>query len=293
MLLKKIFTLNLAVLLFIPGFSYGAGLITLSPAKHEIILKPGAETIRKINITNNLGRDATFSINIEDFIGTRDLNNPVILLDDKLGPYSLKNYIFPSATSVRLKSKEQYTLSVKIKVPPEAPPGGLYGAVLVSADNDTESTGTAKISTRLGSLFFVKIDGPIKESGELRKFNSVRGSWFFGVKPVLAQIVYENTGNIYLNPYAQIEIRNWFGRPIETIKIDPWYVLPGAIRNQTVEWNYSWLSFGSYEFSLYLNKGYQNQVTMSKFTVWVFPWPIILLVILIILSFVKFKKFRV
>lgn len=290
MTLKKFFISGLVVAFSFPVISWAAGMITLSPAKHEITLQSGEEVTRTIKVVNNLGREAVFTVEVEDFAGTQDLNNPVNLLGDKLGPYSLKNYVFPATRSFRLRAGEQYTLPVMIRLSPAAPPGGLYGAVLVSANNDTEPAGVARVSTRLGSLFFVKVDGPVNEAGELRKFNSVRGSFFAGRRPILAQIVYENTGNVYLNPYAQVEVKNWFGRSVKMIRIDPWYVLPGSLRSQTVEWKYPWFSFGRYSVNLYLNKGYQNQIAIDKFTVWVFPWPLVLLLVLIVLVFGRFKK---
>src|SRR4051812_294312 len=62
----------------------------LEPGKAEFLVDPGQSIQKDIFITNRTNRTVKFKIEIEDFIGSSDPLNPVVLLDGDKSPYSFK-----------------------------------------------------------------------------------------------------------------------------------------------------------------------------------------------------------
>ena len=143
--LRHIYTAVLLMALFFTTLSNQAAAIeikdasveirndfVLEPAKNEIFLQPGEKTTKTISVVNRTDTELEFKIEIEDFVGSRDPRQAVVLLGDKRGPYSLKDFITPEVSSFKLKSKQRAILKVNIAVPADAEPRGMYGSLLVS-----------------------------------------------------------------------------------------------------------------------------------------------------------------
>ncbi len=256
------------------------------PARQEMSLAPGKETIRQISVINRLGHTALFRLSVEDFTAGTGAS-PVELLGDELGPYSLKNYLFLDRSEFRLGAGQTTTLNLKIALPSEAPPGGLYGAVTVTAVNESDRS-NAQVSSSAASLFFVKITGPVKESGMLQSFTS-RPAFNFTGKPISLAFSYANEGNVYVNPYGGIKVRNIFGQTVAVMPIDPWFVLPQSSRIREVSWSPGY-HFGWYRATVQLNRGYQNSIDEKTVSLILLPWPILVGILLVILALFLYKR---
>lgn len=271
----------------------------LGPGKEELFLNPGDTADREIRVTNRLGRDVDIKIEIEDFRGSRDPAETVVLLGDKRGPYSLKDYIKPELTSFRLSHGQQMILPVTIAIPQDAEPGGLYGSVLVSAQppQGGSAGGGTKVITRLGTLFFIRVSGDVKEEGLLKKFQTKLDKRFFENGPVAFEILFENNGSVHLTPYGTIEFTNLLGKQVGGLEVQPWFVLPDSLRARDISWERG-LLFGKYTARLKINRGYGNIVDEMAVTFWVFPWKLLSggLVLLILVSWILkkiFSKFEI
>ncbi len=277
----------------------------LGPGKEELFLNPGDTSDREIQVTNRLGRDVDIKIEIEDFRGSRDPAETIVLLGDKHGPYSLKDYIKPELMSFRLSHGQRMIMPVKISIPQDAEPGGLYGSVLVAAQPPQDqlsaeagkATGGAKLVTRLGVLYFIRVSGPVKEEGLLKQFQTKLGQRFFENGPIAFEILFENNGSIHETPYGTVEFTNLLGKQVGALEVKPWFVLPDSLRARDVTWERGFL-FGKYTARLKLNRGYDNIVDEMATTFWVIPWKLLsgglVLLILIIWVLKKiFSKFEI
>lgn len=256
----------------------------LGPGKIEITGDRGQKAAREMYITNRTSKSLTFKIEIEDFIGSRNPEETVVLLGDQKGPYSLKDYIHPEISEFTLKSKQRMILPVQITVPEDAQPGGLYGTLLISTVPSPDeiqkeagmTTGGNVNITRLGSLIFVRVKGDVKEEGALKSMVTPKGK-FFQSGPIVFDLLYENTGNVYLNPYGIIEIKNIFGKKIDEIKVDPWFAMPDSLRLRELKWGEGKkMLMGMYTAHASINRGYQNIIDKADASFWVFPWKILL-----------------
>lgn len=312
---KIIYLVIVFVLLVMPtskSYSYKTEMIPESKNKEDFVLEngkinlmmePGESVTKEIVLTNRLGKEATFKLEIEDFSGTKNLENPTTMEGLKKGPYSLKDYIYPEMMEFTLKDGEQITLPVTVSIPKDSRPGGLYGAIAFSEKypslvNTNEAGETVMVEARLAYLFLVRIKGNVTENGLLKSFSSDRS--FYEKGPVTLSYVVENSGNVHLNPYGVVKITNIMGKKIEEFPIEPFYSLPDSLRKNTVTFNRKIL-LGKYTATLELHRGYLDKtdiVDTKIISFWIIPWKILLfafagLVILGILIGIIARRFRI
>lgn len=269
------------------------GDIVVGPGKAEFFLNPGEKATREITISNRSGMKKRISIAVEDFSGSKDASGTVGFLGNEKSRFSLKDYVKPEISEIILEHGQRLILPVEIDIPVNADPGGLYGAVLISAENITEggaeenqvaSVGT-KLVTRIASLFFVRVKGDVLEDGALKDFKALRA--FYENGPIPFNITYENNGSVHESPYGIIEIRNLLGKKVDELDVDPWFVMPDSIRTREVKWDRGGL-FGRYTASLTLNKGYKDILETKEFVFWVIPWKLVLAGIAVLLLLIWF-----
>jgi hypothetical protein len=173
----------------------------------------------------------------------------------------------------------------------DSQPGALYGSVLVSvvsSPGTTTSSGVGAsnpIITRIGTLFFVRIPGPVETEGRLSGFSLASGGivWSSSLSktsPILFNILFKNEGDVYLTPYGTISVTNMLGSTVANISVDPWFAMPQSLRFRQVEWDPAFL-FGRYVAHASINRGYVSTSTATdtaEIAFWVIPWGIILLV---------------
>ena len=261
------------------------GDFVLEPAKLEVSLDPGAAVTRELNIINRLGETRKFTIDIEDFTGTKTGEKAVVLLGEEKGPYSLKDYLKPEVREFTLKSGEKMILPITVSVPADAEPGGRYGSVLVATSPAEEAGGEGagakggtKIISRLGALFFVRVNGPVEEKGELKEFlpdKPAKKVYYDRNGPRGFKLAFRNDGSVHLNPYGVIEISNLAGMTVDKIEVKPFFAMPGSLRNRYIEWGDKTL-MGRYKATALINRGYGDLVDEKSFVFWVIPWKIIL-----------------
>jgi len=280
--MKKIFSLIFLLLVIAnSAFAYQiqpAGEISvpgdflLGPGKKEFSVARGQTVIDTIEVINNSGARVSFSVSAEDISGTNDLSQSFKMLGPGSGPYSIKDYIFPETPSFSLDNGQKIILPIEIKIPYDISTGGLYGAVIVQTketqdqpENNSNINSGTKIIGRLAQLVFIKIQGLQKEDGALKEFFLADT----GKKNNISFLtIFENKGNVHLNPYGKIEIRDCLGKKIKTLPIDPYFVLPNSKRERNFELGDS-LGFGKYSAFVYLNRGYGDIVDTKYVNFWI------------------------
>ncbi len=261
----------------------------VEPGKTEVFLNSGDNMVKNIIITNRINKTVKFKLSTEDFIGTDDPKQPVVLMGDEHSPYSLKDFIVPEIKEFSLDLGERISIPVTISIPTNAEPRGYYGALIVSNDPaqqdgpaSTETEGKTRIISRIGSLFLLKINGEGKEAGEVKDFKLIGPkTLFYQQRPEGFEVAYKNTGNVHLVPYGTIAIKNMFGKVVSTLPVDAYFVLPESTRYREINWT-SGFSLGRYTAYLSLNKGYGNQYEYLDISFWVLPWKTLLIAFFIL-----------
>lgn len=270
----------------------------LGPGKEVLLLEPGEKEIREITVTNRLGEDMDFKVEIEDFAGSYDTDETVKFFGSDKGPYSMKNYINPDVYEFALKHGERITIPVAIDIPEDSQPGGLYASVLVSTNpEEVKSTVNAqqtRIISRLAALYFVRVAGEVKEAGSLQDFKVAEPKYgFFEKGDIPFEIYFKNEGSVHLFPNGQIEIKNMLGRGIGTVAVDEFFVMPDSLRLIKTSWSGPFM-IGRYTAVLTLDPGFQQTEAVPEIrevTFWVLPWKILLIAALVLLAVSGLFKF--
>lgn len=271
------------------------GDFTLGPTKIEVWADPGEEIDKKITITNRAGYPLYFKIGKEDFIGHEDPAKVTKFLGEQTSNFSLKDWLFPDRENFVLEHGQRAHFNIRIKVPESAEPGGYYAAVFVASQPEPGSQAEVKVISRVGSLFFVRVRGEVKESGYLEDFSIPKSYYQKG--PIEFSLLSQNTGNVHLVPYGIIEIKNLLGRKVDQTELEPWFVMPESSRIRKVAWDKGHL-FGVYQATAKINRGYGNMVDQKSVRFVVAPWKTLLIGLiglLILILFIRWitSKFKI
>ena len=274
----------------------------VEPGKMEVYLDPGQSVTKYISITSRIKSKTAFSVTAEDFIGSQSQSNPVVLLGNGTSPYSLKDWLAPAVGSLSLNFGDRVTLPVVITAPKNASPGGYYAAVIISNEPqvdqnaaDASTPPTTRLVSRIGMLFFVRVNGPVNSSGSVSDFKINNPQFIYQKPPLDFQILFNNNGTIYLAPYGQIHITNFIGTDIADLPVDAYFSMPDSLRYRDVIWDDSAVRIGRYTATLELNRGYGNLVDTKVITFWIIPWAILgytLLGLVIIIGILYFLLSR-
>ncbi len=254
------------------------GDFVVGPGKIELTIQPGESKVVMVTVSNRTGSPHIFEINSEDVQGSTDPAQTLVLLGDDRGPYSMKDYVSVTAPRFELGHSQRARIPVTVSIPADAEPGGLYGSLLVSTVTTEaragDSDGTAPqsaIVARIGTLFFITIPGQFEKNGSLKEFNTVPPKSVYQNGPLTFGLLFENDSPVHLAPYGEIRIRNFFDEEVGYMQLEPWFVLPKALRLREVTWNRD-LLFGRYTATAYINRSYDDIVDEKSFVFWVLPW---------------------
>ena len=254
----------------------------VGPGRFELALAPGQSRTVEMIVSNRMGVEKVFSFETEDAEGTADGSQALVLLGDDRGPYSLKDYISVPHTKFSLEHAQRARIPVTVSIPADADPGGRYGSLLISIVSDKNELNAAGgaapasvLISRIGTLFFISTPGSTEAAGETLDFATVNNQSLFTDSPIPMGIVFENTGDVHLNPYGEVRITNLLGDEVGFVELAPWFVLPDAIRNRVVEWDRE-LLIGRYTATAQVNRGYDDIIDTRTIVFWVLPWKILL-----------------
>ena len=175
-------------------------------------------------------------------------------------------------------------------MPADAEPGGKYAGILFGTSPPKVGGTSIAISNKVGSLILVRVAGDAKESANVKEFSTPKD--FFENGPVAFTVRIENTGNVHLQPKGNIEIKNTFGRVVETITVNEGSsnVLPDSIRafidsgeGNNLTWSPSGLTIGKFTANLTMAYGDPAQNLTSSVSFWIVPWKVLIVLLLAII----------
>ena len=256
------------------------GDFVLEPAKVELESVPGQSQVVDLRITNRDKSTRTFTVSTEDTAGSQDPATPIVLLGDKKGPWTLRDYLNPETLTFTLKAGQQMILPVTVDVPADAEPGGRYASVIISNEALHGGAGGSNTVARLTALFFVRIPGAANTAGAVDRFLvSAAHGVFFDPSSIPFDLYFRNTGDVHLDPEGHIAISNIYGMNVGDIRINPFFVMPQSLRYRQVVWTHQFL-IGRYSATLTLNRGFASSSDVRVVTFWVLPWqPIAILLV--------------
>ncbi len=256
----------LFLLFLLPSISLAATTIEIEPAKVELKMASGESTTTAVSIINRSDSAVAVTTEFQDFVAGDSPEVPAKLLGTATSTYGLQQFMSLPAVSRQflLQPNERRVVPLQISLPAGTPAGGLYAGLVFAIDSPEQRD--IHFTNGIASLFFVTVTGPTRAVGELKDFSVQRtGSQITGYN-----YLFENSGEIYLNPYGYVSLRDWRDREIYFTELRPAFVMPGSARLQKLPQNIS-LQSGWYQAKIALNRGYDNQIDQK--TVNIFIWP--------------------
>ena len=321
--MKKFLTLTattLTLILFVTAGSAAAQSKTPTPTQNKatgqaleigppvltLAGDPGQTVQAKINLRDVSPNKLVVTNEINDFVAAGEDGTPKILLDkNETSPYSIKSWISP-LPKFTLVPRQIQTLTVTIKIPKNAAPGGYYGVIrFTGTPPELEGTGVS-LSASLGSLVLLKVNGDAKEQVSIEEFyTSTKGKkkWLFESAPIEFTERVKNSGTIHEQPTGQITVTDMFGKTVATVNVNqpPRNILPGSIRKFEQPLDSSALGnkflFGKYTAKLDLSYGNSVETISSTVEFWVIPYTliggiIIGLITLFLLAYFGIKRYN-
>ena len=266
-----------------------SGTFVVRPAKAEVAIAPGETQTVLLRLSNGTPIPLHIETSFEDVASqtqTSPVENPIQLLGETTGAYSLKDALSVSRTSFDLLSLKDVVVPIQISIPKNALPGGRYGSVVFlfrpAISGNTAENSNVAVESRVAVLLYVRITGSVKEEGKLAAFGIFNDARIVSApsqqSPLRFQVAYENTGDVYLNPHGKVVVKGMFGRT-ETLEVDPFAVLPSQIRMREIDL-FAPLSLGYYSAELTLSRGYGETIDTKQVHFFVLPTGGVLLVIL-------------
>jgi hypothetical protein len=281
----------------------GSG-IQIIPTRTEITIAPGE--LRDVTLTlKNVTRSAIIAKGfIHDFEPDNETGEPQIIVDPNVkSAFSLKDYV-RNLKDYEMQPNEIKEVTIQFSIPPDAAPGGYYGAIRYAAvPKDQIEQGddrTVALTASVATLVLVEIPGNITESIRIDRVAVEQGGKarsFFLKGPDKAKIEIANTGNSFVKPFGIVTIKRG-GKEVHSYQLNNvgqrGNVLPKSSRTFTDDIKNT-NNFGRYVITA--NVSYTDGgevITVSK-TFWVIPpWVliiagIVLLFIVLLIVFVTLK----
>ncbi len=261
--------------------------MTVTPPRVEVKLDPGGTSEGVIKIINDSTEPLTFDVIMQDFIVDNTQGVPNILPPDSIdNKYAASTWIGLESQQITVPPRTRQNLSYYIQVPADAKPGGHYAAVVYSpqVEEDADQGSGATITSQIGTLFYVTVNGPVTEKADVTLFDADRFNEY-GPVDVTTQV--RNIGDNHIRPRGYIAISNMFGKQSYTSPLLERNIFPGG---QGINYENKFgtkFMFGRYKAELMGSYGFNNNLPLTaSFYFWVIPWKIILVIILTIVAVV-------
>ncbi len=309
-LLLTLSAFSISVCFLNTAFADGVN-IGVSPLIIELKANPGETVSEKVKI--NVGKDSkgtSLATRVRDFY--YDENDELQFLtpeeeeDPDLKQFALKSWLSVDQ-EITFDSKGERDVSVTIKVPKDASPGGRYGMVLFSKSSGPSQGGGSNVGVggQVGVMILVTVNGEYSSGGSIseelksgslskdgKTFDSHKifsGGSLFKNGPIDFKFRFLNNSATHVVPKGSITVKNIFGGLVGKFDIQGKRVFPGVSRSLygTLDKNFL---FGIYKADLELTDGDGNVHNSGTFFIG-FPLKLVVLILLFFGAIFMFFKY--
>jgi hypothetical protein len=273
--------------------TYGQAL-EIAPPVIYLTVNPGQASKTQIYLRDISSGDLIVTGEADDFTAAGEDGSPKILLggEDSNNPYSMKSWVATPA-SLHLVPREVKTMSININVPKDASPGGHYGIIRFTATPPSLKNSGVSLSTSLGALMLVTVNGPVTEKLTVTDFSvskDGKSQKVFQSGPLNFVERIKNEGNVHEQPVGQVTITDMFGRKVANVNVNlpPRNILPASTRKFEQSLDKSVIGnkrlFGHYTAKLNITYGKNKQAVSSALSFWVIPYRLVAIAIVLLIA---------
>lgn len=253
----------------------------------DVSLDPGKTSEGTTKVINETNVPLTFNLTIQDYVVNDTKGTPTFLppstLDSK---YSAASWIAITPNTFTLNPHESQQIKYYVSIPANARPGGHYAGIVYTPEVKPQTGTGGIVNTQIGSLFYVTVNGPVKENAVVSKIlaNSFQE---FGPVRVLTQI--KNLGDLHIKPTGKVNVSGLFNN--SSYDLTESNIFPETARDYENYVGQKWLMLGRYKVELMATYGANNLPLSATVYFWVFPWRLFILIILIIIAIILGTKY--
>lgn len=260
--------------------------LKIAPVRSDLTIEKGGSRQVSLFVENITAFPVTVTGIKNDFVpSTDESGEPRIILDDKeSAPGNSFKTLVGTLPVIQIQPNERREVRITLTVPKNAAAGGYYGAVRFAPGNG-QSDKNVSLTASVGSIFLVRVPGAVREQMKVESFAIKSGSTtssLFNSGPVTVVTRFRNFGNIHVQPFGKIVVKNFSGKVIDEIEINNTQprgsVLPDSIRKFEYEVKEKKL-FGRYTAEGSFGYGSNGELILAKKTFYVIPFKMIAAVI--------------
>ncbi|HSH55423.1 MAG TPA: hypothetical protein VK983_01195 [Candidatus Limnocylindrales bacterium] len=268
--------------------------LKIAPVRSDLTIEKGSNRTVTITVENITASPINLRGITNDFVPSDDESGePRIILDEKQSApgNSFKSIVGP-LSSLRLLPNERKEVRVTLSVPDKAASGGYYGAVRF-VPGDSENDKNVALTASVGTIFLVRVPGQISEKLSVESLgvsHEGRSASLFNSGPVTIDTRFRNFGNVHVQPFGKIFVKNFSGKIIAEMELNNVQprgsVLPNSVRKFNNPVKAEGL-FGRYTVEGSFGYGSNGELLLAKKTFYVIPFKLIgtIAVILLFLVF--------
>ncbi len=282
--------LNVPVLAQTPQSGNG---FRISPVRSEYTIERGKTQTLIVTIENPTNIPTTAVGVVNDFVASdQEDGQPRLVLDDKV-PAPKKSFkkLVPQISNVQLGPKEKKDVPIVISVPEDAAAGGYYGAIRY-LPSVTNNAGNVGLTASVGTIVLVRVPGDLTEKLDLIQLSALQNhkpKSFLTSGEVQALTRIKNSGDVHLQPFGKVQIKNMLGKVVAEQEINSTTpranILPESIRRFETDMKRpsgGWIG----RYTITANIGYSQgsgELLTGSASFWYMPvWSLIALAILIV-----------
>jgi hypothetical protein len=278
---------------------------TISPAVIDVNLDPGKSAVYEIKLYNETENDLILDGVIEKFIPRGDQGEVEVLPPD-VSDISV-TWIKLPVNSLILKPGDIISVPIVVSIPGTADVGGYYLAVMWESSSAPSTGGNqAKITSRVGVLILLNVDGDVDNGLEIIDFDLKKNSNFYTNLPIEFTAKFRNIGNTHQRPGGAVIIKDFLGRTSEVISYNSQNsaILPNTTRVFNFWWGkdntngvitllmnqFNNFAIGKFSARAVVDYGDGQELSSDEIYFWVFPWKLILVVLLLFIFVISIGK---
>jgi len=263
----------------------------VSPPRYELTIKSGQSQTVSLFVQNLANSKVTAQPVINDFTASdNESGQPQLILDpNKSAPQNSFKPLVQTIPDTSIAPLERKEIKVTLSVPANATPGGYYGAVRFSPVYTTSGPANVSLTASVGTLFLITVPGNLTEKLSITGFDAAKNGkagTFFNSGPITLVTRLKNEGNIHLQPFGKIVIKNTFGKVVYQTELNNSQprgnILPASVRKFENPINLKHL-FGKYTAVGNFAYGSNGNIISVKKTFYVIPYVLIIIILLVIL----------
>jgi hypothetical protein len=214
------------------------GTFSVSPLFTDISVGEG-ETAKdfELSVSNGTADPVVLRLSLIDFGSLNESGGIAFLGKEANGVnrYALAYWIVPEKDVVTLLPGSEEKLRFTLENRESLSPGGHYGAVLFSVENEggnqQGSPSAVSVSSTFSALIFARKEGGILQEFSFKEQGFERYSWWSGL-PMGISLRFQNSGNVDIVPRGRAMLVDPFGRVVAKgiINEDSARILPESFR---------------------------------------------------------------